>query len=156
MVEGMYSEYLVGYYDKRGMLLEPNPRFRGTPNPVGNPPVSSKGVVLNPAFDTILLTMNIASSGGIQNIIHFVAMAAREIPQVRRAVIEIRIAMPPYQLSERRRFRKWRNWGPDGAWVPRKIVKMDNLREIVILWECGGKNDKMLPQEWRDRTMSIW
>lgn len=156
VLRGMYSEYFVGHYDKRGMILGKNPEFRVTPNSIADPAISGKGVVWNPALDTILLTMNIASSGDIQDIIHFVAIAAREIPQIRRAAIQIRIAMPPYQWSERGRFQKWRNWGPDGSWVPRKIVKFENLREIVIVREVGSKNDKMLPQEWRDRTMSIW
>jgi hypothetical protein len=39
--------------------------------------------------------------------------------------------------------------------VPRKLVKFGNLKEIVVLVE-GKVHGKMLPDEWRERTLLIW
>jgi hypothetical protein len=105
--------------------------------------------------DTILLRFNVASWQGMVDLHHFAAIAVNKIQSIRKVVISLYIAMPPYQWWQKQRFQKWRNWGADGKWVSQKLVKFGNLREIAVVVE-GKVYAKMLPDEWRERTIEIW
>jgi hypothetical protein len=75
---------------------------------------------------------------------------------IRRAVLKVGIALPPYLWWQRARFQKWRNWGADGSWVPgQRLVRFPDLREVVLLLE-GKVHQEMLPVEWRVRCVRLW
>ena len=45
--------------------------------------------------------------------------------------------------------------GQDARWIPKNVVQFRHLRDVVVL--LGGKTqEKMLPSEWRERTVRIW
>jgi hypothetical protein len=62
--------------------------------------------------------------------------------------------MAPFQHRQPERLQYWWNWGEDGWWVPvRALVKLKELREVVLVCDPG---QKMLPSEWRARTVVQW
>jgi hypothetical protein len=116
---------------------------------------SETGVFINPAVDIPIIPFNVKSSQAVEDMHHMVAIAVKEVPRISTVVLKCYIAMPPYMWWQRDRFEKWRRMGPNGDWVPRKTVRLSNLRELVLLVE-GKELRKMLPEEWRERTVSIW
>jgi hypothetical protein len=151
---GKHLTYLEKEYDIRGIAVHETSMISFPPDEFPRKK-TRRGVRINPSVDTILLRFNVASWQGMVNLHHFAAIAANEIPGIKKVVISLYIAMPPYQWWQKQRFQKWRNWGADGKWVSRKIVKFGNLREIVVVVE-GKVYAKMLPDEWRERTLEIW
>lgn len=112
------------------------------------------GLMLNPSIDALLIHTNIASGTAVRELQHFAAIAARQVPDLRKVVIVLTICMPPYHFWTSRRFQYWRNWGQNPWWIPIKyLVQMHGLREVVL---SHSLKDKMLPSEWRDMILSRW
>jgi hypothetical protein len=150
---GEYSTYLENEYDTHGIAVHETSMISFPPNEPRKETI--RRVRINPSVDTILLRFNVAGWQGMVNLNHFAAIAANEIPGIKKVVISLYIALPPYQWWQKQRLQKWRNWGADGKWVSRKIVKFRNLREVVVVVE-GKVHAEMLPDEWRERTLEIW
>lgn len=151
-----YSTICNKIYNQRGQAVLPPDSFRSFHPPLPDMPpddASRTGIFMNPAIDIPVLRFNVAS--GISKLHHFAAIAAKEMPDIRTVVLDLNIALPPYQWSRRARFQKWRRWGAVGYWVPRNIVKFRHLNEIVLVLE-GKVTQDMLPVEWRERTTFIW
>lgn len=113
-----------------------------------------RGVVINPCVDMINLAVNVASRSGVQEVGDWAVIVARQIPDLRKIVLEMGIAMPPYKFWQKERFQYWKKWGDTEWWVPiRALMKMKALRQVVIVAKEG---EKMLPVEWRSRTKAQW
>lgn len=170
----LYSKYLEAEYDvyglpatgSNGIPLAVNSRPR-TPRPGQKPspwddikspdyPYPYRtGVFINPSVDALMIDMNIASSGSIQELHHFVNIMSKQLPNISRMIISTVIALPPYKWWQKERFGYWKTMGQDAKWVPRNVVNFGQLRDVVVL--TGGKtHEKMLPEEWRERTVNIW
>jgi hypothetical protein len=111
------------------------------------------GLVINPSLDTVILRVNVASRSNVQELHHLASILSTQLPEIRKVVIQIRIAMPPYKFWQSTRFQYWMRWGESGWWVPmRFLIKLRGLREVVLV--CRG--EKMLPQQWMARTEGQW
>lgn len=155
-----YSTVLNKIYNANGQAVVPredflNPRrtFAGEETTPYNP--SETGVFFNPAVDIPVIRFNVKSRQDVEDMHHLIAIAVKEVLGIKKVVLQCYIAMPPYMWWQRDRFEKWRRMGANGNWVPRKIVKLKNLEELVLSVE-GKELRKMLPEEWRERTVSIW
>jgi len=113
------------------------------------------GVFINPAVDALMVDMSIASSDSIQKLHHFVNIMSKQLPDMSRVIIGTEIALPPYKWWRKERFEYWKTMGQDARWIPKNMVQFRHLRDVVVL--LGGKtHEKMLPSEWRERTVRIW
>jgi hypothetical protein len=112
------------------------------------------GIVINPSVDALVLRVNVASRSSVQEVHHLASILATQLPDIRKVIIQLRIAMPPFKFWQSTRFQYWKKWGENGWWVPmRFLVKLKGLREVVLV--CNLK-EKMLPPDWRMRTESQW
>lgn len=147
----LYARYIDQDYDSRGVVL----RRAGTQprEPNTSLEYSRAGIILNPQIDVLLLPINIASGTGVRELQHFAAVAARNIPDISKVIIEISVSMPPFRWWSSARFEYWRNWGATSWWIPTGfLVYMRGLREVVLVRQF----DRMLPDEWRDRLQGQW
>jgi hypothetical protein len=149
---GQYIRCLESEYSTRGV-----PVVHPTSLLVKSPPstlLPQTGLIINPFLDTIILHVNVAYRSDVQQVHYFASILSTQLPEVRKVVIQIDIAMPPYKFWQSARFQYWRRWGEDGWWVPtRFLIRLRGLREVVLV--CGEK-EKMLPSEWRARTEGQW
>ena len=170
----LYSKYLQAEYDvygsaatgESGIPLAVNSKPRTLrpgqkPSPWDDikspdyPYPYRTGVFINPSVDVLMIDMNIANSGSIQELHHFANIMSKQLPHINQVVISTVIALPPYKWWHKERFGYWKTMGQDARWVPRNVVAFGKLREVIVL--LGGKtHEKMLPQEWRERTILIW
>lgn len=113
------------------------------------------GVFMNPAVDTIAFKYDLGSTSSLHSLHQFARVAAYEAPKVRKVLLYTFIFMPPYRWFKRDSYDLWRRWGADGTWVPQTLPAFRYLTDVVlVVSESYWK--KMLPQEWRARTLSIW
>lgn len=158
-IVAFYSTVLNKIYNARGQAVVPASYFF-TPHRMheatweGPYDPSETGVFMNPAVDIPIIPFNVKSIQALRDMDHLIAIASKEIPSISRVVFRIYIAMP-YMFWNRERFQKWKQFGPNGDWVPRKLVQLKKLREVALLVE-GKVLQKMLPAEWRQRTVQIW
>lgn len=148
-----FSKYLGEEYNTRGLPV--TKRYSGlVATSTQDSVFPTVGLLLNPSIDNILIRANVASASSVQEVHHFAAVAARQLLDLRKVVIELGISMPPYRFWSSARFQYWRNWGQNPWWIPIKfLLRMKRLREVVFVRRA---KDKMLPKEWRDRIMSQW
>lgn len=148
-----FSKCFGEEYNARGRPV--TKRYSGLTATTDQDPVfPTVGLLLNPSIDAIIITTNIASTTAVRELHHVAAIVARQMPDLRKAVIELAISMPPYHFWSSRRFQYWTNWGRNPWWIPIKfLVQMKGLREVVL---SRPFKDKMLPSEWRARILSQW
>jgi hypothetical protein len=109
---------------------------------------------MNPQLDSLVLRINVASRSDVQKVQHLASILSSHLPEIRKVVVLLRVAMVPFRHWQPNRFRYWRKWGEDGWWVPvRFLIKLKGLREVVLVYDFG---QKMLPPEWRARTVGQW
>jgi hypothetical protein len=148
---GQYIRCIEDEYDVRGLAVV-HPVSSLVKSPPSRPPQT--GIIINPSLDTLILRINVASRSDVQEVHHLASILSHHLPEVRKVVIRLRIAMPPYKHWQPNRIHYWRKWGEDGWWVPvRFLLKLRGLREVVLV--CNLK-EKMLPVEWRVRTEGQW
>ncbi|RDL35773.1 uncharacterized protein BP5553_06385 [Venustampulla echinocandica] len=142
----MYSRRLDGEYDTRGVDVS------GRPWQFFTDPLAETGLVLNPFIDTILVRANINIRSRVEELHHFAAIAALQVPDISKIIVDLRIGQ--YKRRSARCFQYWRDWGADSWWVPtRFLVQMRGLREVIFL---RPPDRKMLPDEWVKRTEDQW
>ncbi|KAH7330515.1 hypothetical protein BKA65DRAFT_509517 [Rhexocercosporidium sp. MPI-PUGE-AT-0058] len=148
---GQYRRCLEEEYDTWGNKVV-NPISRMQKSLPSQPPVT--GVIMNPSADILHVGTNVASCHSVVELNRFAGIVAQQIPDVRKIVLNLHIAMPPYKFWASGRFQYWKNWGGTGWWVPaRHLVNMPCLKEVVLV---VNKSERMLPVEWRNRTESQW
>jgi len=149
-----YVRRLEDEYDSHGHTVSaPIPSFMKAP--LSSLPTT--GVILNPEIDTITLSVNIASSEKIASIHHFTTVAAQQIPQVRKVILELRIFIPSYKVHQWGRYEWWKQWIRDGWWIPGKdLVRVRGLREVVVVRPKPKKYEKLFPGEWEERCKEQW
>lgn len=161
-----YKQYYFSHtYNTSGLqqeMVQPSHIFSPQADPELLPKTdrgtAARGVILNASLDTIYLRANVASRSEIQEVCHFSTIVAREAPEIRKVVIELGIAMPPYKFLAKARFEYWKAWGESAWWVPvGPLLRMKGLREVVLV--THGHRDgkrKWLPEEWKVRTEGFW
>ncbi|KAH8695290.1 hypothetical protein BGW36DRAFT_382444 [Talaromyces proteolyticus] len=152
-----YSAHFDKYYDVHGRPLVSPSADRETTEEDGDEttPQPKIGAFINPAVDGIYLKFKVTSVSEIVNLHQFVEIMVKEAACITKIVVKPTIILRPYMWWQKERFQKWRNWGPDGHWVPPGLHRLKKLREVVVLID-GSVSSKMLPTEWRERTASIW
>lgn len=149
---GQYIRCMESEYCTRGLpVAHPTSLLTTSPPSTLLP---QTGIIINPSLDTLVLRANVASRSDVQELHHLVSILSTQLPEIRKVVIRIRIAMPPYKHWQANRFQYWRNWGESGWWVPlRFLVKLRGLREVVLV---AREEEKLLPRDWRVRTEGQW
>lgn len=154
-----YSTIFNKMYNIRGQAVLPPALFfaHWVTTREGSKPydAAKTGIYVNSAVDMPLIRFNVASSGSLDEINHFISIATRQDARFRRVLLRLHIALPPYQWWQRARFQRWRRWGESSDWVPKQIVKCRELKEVILLVE-GKVYKDMLPKDWRERTVEIW
>ncbi|KAH6719471.1 hypothetical protein BKA61DRAFT_276567 [Leptodontidium sp. MPI-SDFR-AT-0119] len=146
-----YRRCLEDEYDLWGQAVA-NPTSRMQKSLPSEPPVT--GLIVNPSADIIHLSVNVSSCNSVVQLNRFAGIAAQQLPDLQRIVLNVHIAMPPYKFWATGRFQFWKNWGGSGWWVPaRYLVKMQYLKEVILIVK---KSERMLPVEWRNRTEGQW
>jgi len=148
---GSYIRCLEHEYDVRGVVVR-HPISVRPQKPPSRSPLT--GIIMNPQLDSLVLRINVASRSDVQKVQHLASILSSHLPEIRKVVVLLRVAMVPFRHWQLNRFRYWRKWGEDGWWVPvRFLIKLKGLREVVLVYDFG---QKMLPPEWRARTVGQW
>ena len=147
----LYKRVLEEEYDIRGKTVL-NPVSGIEKSPTSMPPRT--GLAINYSIDAIIMPVNIPTRSAILELHHFSAVAAQQIPHLRKFIVHLRIFMPPYKFWSSRRFQYWRKWGETSWWVPiRYLLRMRALEEVVLL---RNGEEKLLPSEWKSRVIAQW
>ena len=148
---GSYIRCMEHEYDVRGVVVR-HPISVRPQQPPSRSPLT--GIIMNPQLDSLVLRTNIPSRSDVQKVQHLACILSSHLPEIRKVVIQLRVAMAPFRHWRPNRLLYWRKWGEDGWWVPvRFLIKLKLLREVVLVYDLGHK---MLPLEWRARTMGQW
>jgi hypothetical protein len=149
-----YKRVMEDEYDDRGLPFIP-PTSGLVKSPISKPPVT--GVIINPAIDTILISVNVASRTSVVELRHLAHIIARQVPDITKVVLKGRIVMIPLKFYSAQRFQFWKGWGHNGWWVPViSLLKLPRLREVVFYYDEETKNKQFLPDEWKARTQAQW
>ncbi|EPE27921.1 hypothetical protein GLAREA_04712 [Glarea lozoyensis ATCC 20868] len=149
-----YERIMEDEYDNRGIPFIPATSGL-VKSSSSEPPVT--GITINPAIDTIALSVNIASKNNVHELKRFTLIAARQVPDITTVVLKGHIAMPPYKFWSSQRFQYWRRWGDESWWVPTiSLLKFRYLKEVIFYYHAEKKNRAFLPDEWKARTRDQW